>query len=195
MSLTTFLHSADLGLASVQPWISLCNVGGPQQGIIYTFCLVGYVCDDLVVTTGITVASRGEIPLWCHPISVPAPWGDKCCEVPIVFMQWHTVIPVPCIKHCFFVSWGTDLAWIKGDWVWWISRVVCLLRGWKSTVRRGLPFFGADNHPVALIHHVIGSPTMPTGTGSTTPSRTSWSRPVLTSSIQCKGTRIGAGVW
>ena len=70
--------------------------------------------------------------------------------------------------------------------MWWVSLVACVLRGWKSIVRRSDPFFLA--HVTMRWHHVTGSPT---GTCSRTPSLTSRSRPSFTSSCQWRGTGIG----
>ena len=61
-----------------------------------------------------------------------------------------------------------------------------MLRGRKSIVLLGVPFFLA--HMTIRWHHVTGSPI---GTGSSTPSLTSLSRPALTLSCQWRGTGIG----
>ena len=61
-----------------------------------------------------------------------------------------------------------------------------MLRGWKSIVLLGVPFFLAQM--TFQWHHVTGSPI---GMGSSTPSFTTPSRPALTSSCQCRGTGMG----
>ena len=61
-----------------------------------------------------------------------------------------------------------------------------MLRGWKTIVLLGVPFFLAQM--TIRWHHVTGSPI---GTGSSTPSLTSLSRPALTSSCQWRGTGMG----
>ena len=64
-------------------------------------------------------------------------------------------------KTIFFCPAGTEQAWWKGDFVWWVSLVALPLSTWKSTVLRGVPSFFA--HITILWHHVTGSPI---GTGS-----------------------------
>ena len=61
-----------------------------------------------------------------------------------------------------------------------------MLRGWKSIVLLGVSFFLAQM--TMRWHHVTGSSI---GTGSSTPSLTSLSRPALTSSCQWRGTGMG----
>ena len=71
--------------------------------------------------------------------------------------------------------------------MWWVWRGQCLLRGWKSTTRRGEPSdFGVT---IILDSHSTGEFT---GSFSSTPKRQSRAKPALTSETQCLGMEAGA---
>ena len=108
-------------------------------------------------------------------------WRSSGCSGTL----WY---PFQASKTVFFLLWGTERAWWIGDCVWCVSRVACLLRAWKSTVRLGVPSFLAQT--TILWHQVTGSPM---GTGSSTPRDTSLFNPAFTSSHQWMGT--GIALW
>ena len=107
----------------------------------------------------------------------------KCLSFWWIGTEWY---PCQLSSTDLMVFPGTDITIVWGDLVWWGWRGAFLFTGPKSMTRLGDPSgFGVTT---IRLHHFAGSFT---GTGSSTPSLTSLSRPFFTSSFQWAGTMLG----
>ena len=57
----------------------------PEDSIIDDLLLTRYVSQDLIVSLGAAIA-RCYVSLRGNAVSLPSPWCDKCCVVPVVGM-------------------------------------------------------------------------------------------------------------
>ena len=140
--------------------------------------------DNLIEPSRVTIAGCYVTLGRCF-VAVSTPWGYECGEVGIILVEGNAVVANLAVKYGLLCVTGCRAGLMEGALCVVGFSCGVKVKPWKSTVRLGWPFFFAQM--TMRWHHVTDSPT---GTGSITPSKTSWSSPVLTSSCQWSGTSI-----
>ena len=110
--------------------------------------------DNLIEPSGVAIA-RGDVTLGGGVVAISPPGSDESSEVAVVLVEWHAVITVPAIEHCFLhVVWHRACLVERALGVMCFACCVKVQRLKVHSAARFTILLGAYHHTVAPCHRL-----------------------------------------